>query len=57
MNLIELGVTSASALVLGSLVVAGTTGIRSGAALRVEGDRAIGCEREGVRSCGSLVSL
>ena len=32
MNLIELGVTSASALVLGSLVVAGTTGIRSGAA-------------------------
>ncbi len=32
MNLIELGVTSASALVLGSFVVAGTTGIRSGAA-------------------------
>ena len=32
MNLIELGVTSASAMVLGSLVVAGTTGIRSGAA-------------------------
>lgn len=32
MNLIELGVTSASALVLGSLVVAGTTGIRSSAA-------------------------
>ena len=32
MNLIELGVTAISALVLGSLVVAGTTGIRSGAA-------------------------
>ncbi len=32
MNLIELGVTSASALVIGSLVAAGTTGIRSSAA-------------------------
>ena len=32
MNLIELGVTSASALVIGSLVLAGTTGVRTGAA-------------------------
>ena len=32
MNLIELSVTSASALVIGSLVLAGTTGVRTGAA-------------------------